>query len=259
MSSSRPSVLLLHGQPGSARDWTELVVALGDGIDAIAIDRPGWDGQGPPRNLAGNAAAALDTLDARGVERALVVGHSLGAAVAAHLAVSQPERVAGLVLAAPAANRAALEPFDRWLGLPVAGRLASAAALTGLGLSLRLGPARRRVGQRTGLGDAYLKSSGQDLMAPRAHRAFFSEQRTMLRELGPLQDSLHAIQTPTWIVSGSEDRIVSSVASRVLAAQIPGAELVVLRGAGHLLPQRHAPALAETITAALDCLSAVTG
>jgi pimeloyl-ACP methyl ester carboxylesterase len=259
MSSSRPSVLLLHGQPGGARDWTPLVIALGDGVDAIAIDRPGWDGHSPPRNLAGNAAAALEILDARGIEQALIVGHSLGAAVAARLVLSEPERVAGLVLAAPAANRAALEPFDRWLGLPVAGRLASSVALTGLGLALRLGPARRRVVQRTGLRDAYLKSSGQDLMAPWAHRAFFSEQRTMLRELGPLQDSLHAIHTPTWIVSGSEDRIVSTVASRVLATQVPDAELVVLRGAGHLLPQRHAPALAQTITAVLDRLSAVTG
>ena len=242
MSSSRASVLLLHGQPGGARDFAPLVMALSDDVDAIAIDRPGWDGHSPPRNLAGNAAAALEILDARGTEQALVVGHSLGAAVAARLAVSEPERVAGLVLAAPAANRAALEPFDRWLGL-----------------TLRVGPARRHVAQRTGLQDAYLKSSGQDLMTPWAHRAFFSEQRTMLRELGSLQDSLHAIQTPTWIVCGSEDRIVSSVASRILAEQIPGAELVVLRGAGHLMPQRHAPAPAEMIVAALDRVSAVTG
>ena len=163
------------------------------------------------------------------------------------------------MLAAPAANRAALEPFDRWLGLPVAGRLASSAVLTGLGLTLRVGAARRHVAQRTGLGDAYLKSSGQDLRTRWAHRAFISEQRTMLRELGPLQDSLPAIQTPTWVVCGSADRIVSTVASRVLAAQIPRAELVVLRGAGHLLPQRHAPALAELITATLDRLSVVTG
>ena len=259
MSSSRPSVLLLHGQPGGARDFAPLVMALGDDVDAIAIDRPGWDGHSPPRNLADNAAAALDILDARGTEQALVVGHSLGAAVAARLAVSEPERVAGLVLAAPAANRAALEPFDRWLGLTGLGRLATAAALTGLGLTLRVGPARRHVAQRTGLQDAYLKSSGQDLITPWAHRAFFSEQRTMLRELGSLQDSLHAIQTPTWIVCGSEDRIVSSVASRILAEQIPGAELVVLRGAGHLLPQRHAPALAEMIAATLDRVSTVTG
>ena len=80
MSSSRPSVLLLHGQPGGARDFAPLVMTLGDDVDAIAIDRPGWDGHSSPRNLAGNAAAALETLNARGTERALVVGHSLGAA-----------------------------------------------------------------------------------------------------------------------------------------------------------------------------------
>ena len=48
----------------------------------VAIDRPGWDGRSVPADLTGNARAALAALDNRGIDRATIVGHSLGAAVA---------------------------------------------------------------------------------------------------------------------------------------------------------------------------------
>lgn len=138
-----------------------MVSALDGRAAPIAIDRPGWDGTTTPRDLAGNAHAALAALDARGVERATVVGHSLGAAVAAWLAVHHPERVAALVLAAPAANRAALEWLDRWLTLPLAGTLTSAASLTGLGLALSTRPLRRRIARSYGLDEEYLRTAGR--------------------------------------------------------------------------------------------------
>src|SRR5438270_5415299 len=107
-----PSVLLLHGQPGSAADWKLVRSAIGERARTIAIDRPGWNGDGPARDLSGNVQAALSTLDAAGVEQAVVVGHSLGGAVAAWLAAEHPARVTALVLAAPSANRASLNRLD---------------------------------------------------------------------------------------------------------------------------------------------------
>jgi len=92
--------LLLHGQPGGAADWDGVRSALDGRATALAIDRPGWDGETRAQDLAGNARAALAALDAHGIERAVVVGHSLGAAIAAWLAVHHGERVSALVLAA---------------------------------------------------------------------------------------------------------------------------------------------------------------
>src|ERR1700722_12239334 len=112
---------MLHGQPGGGRDWGRVVQALGTRAQAVAIDRPGWDGQSQAEDLAGNGQAALSALQERGIERAAVVGHSLGAAIAVWLAVHHPERVSSLVLAAPAANRASLAALDRWLAGPVGG------------------------------------------------------------------------------------------------------------------------------------------
>lgn len=143
--------LLLHGQPGGAADWDGVLAALDGRATAVAIDRPGWDGRSPARDLAGNARAALDVLDARGVERAAVVGHSLGAAIAAWLAVHHGERVSALVLVAPAANLAALGRLDRWLAAPGLAELSGATAMASLGLALSVDRVRERLASAVGL------------------------------------------------------------------------------------------------------------
>jgi pimeloyl-ACP methyl ester carboxylesterase len=259
-TSRAAPVLLLHGQPGSARDWTRVISALNGpgGHDGgrpraapIAIDRPGWDGTTAPRDLAGNAEAALTTLDARGIERATIVGHSLGGAVAAWLAADHPDRVAALVLAAPAANLASLEWMDRWLTLPLAGTLTSAASLTALGLTLSAGPVRQWIARSSALDEDYLRDAGRDLLSSRVRRAFDTEQRALVTDLPVLESRLAQVRAPTWIVTGSADRVVPAAAPPRLSDQIPDARLVVLERAGHLLPQLHARRLTETIELAL--------
>src|SRR5436305_10189633 len=101
-------VLLLHGQPGRAQDWDAVRSAVAGRAHCVAINRPGWDRETRPVDLAANAEAALTALDAAGLKQVTVVGHSLGGAVAAWLAAEHPERVGALVLAAPSANRASL-------------------------------------------------------------------------------------------------------------------------------------------------------
>jgi pimeloyl-ACP methyl ester carboxylesterase len=243
-------VLLLHGQPGGARDWDRVVAALGPRAQTIAIDRPGWDATSRPSGLDGNADAALAALDAHGVSRAIVVGHSLGGAVAAWLAARDADRVAALVLAAPAANVTSLDRLDRLLALPVAGDVASAAVLSGIGVALAIPALRRRIAAELQLDDRYLSASAPKLLAPRAWRSFVAEQRVLVRELPELERRLAAIAAPTTIVCGTEDRVVTAAAARALQTQIRGAHLVMLRGAGHLLPQGHAGELAEVIATA---------
>ncbi len=248
MSAPAP-LLLLHGQPGSARDWDRVRAELPPTVAPIAIDRPGWDRQRPPASLDENALAAVAALDARDVDRAMVVGHSLGAAVAAWLAVNHPDRVSGLVLAAPAANAAALDWIDELLALPVAGALAGAVALSGVGLALTTPPLRRRIARELELDDDYLGAAARGLLTPGAWRAFATEQRALVREIPELEGRLGRIATPTTVVYGSADRIVPPHSARRLAGQIPGARIVVLEGAGHLLPQRRARQLAAVIAA----------
>lgn len=246
---SNDAVLLLHGQPGAAADWERLRGSFSDrppGV--IAIERPGWDGRSAVTGLAGNARAALAALDSAGVARATVVGHSLGAAVAAWLAASAPERVGRLVLVAPAANLESLSGMDYLLAAPFVGWLASVGAMAGGGLVLGAGPLRRWVAEATALDDRYLRAAGRMLLAPRAWRAFVREQRLLVRDLPVLERRLGDISAPTTIVAGTADHVVPIAAARRLAGQIRGAKLVEVEHAGHLLHVQQPGRLAEIIS-----------
>jgi pimeloyl-ACP methyl ester carboxylesterase len=243
-------VLLLHGQPGAAADWTHLIGTVTDRLpNVIAIERPGWDGRSAVTGLAGNAGAAIAALDAAGVARATVVGHSLGAAVAAWLAASSPERVGRLVLVAPAANLESLGAVDYLLAAPLVGWLASVGAMAGGGMILGARPLRRWVAEASALDERYLRAAGRMLLSPRAWRTFVREQRFLVRDLPVLEHRLADIAAPTTIVAGTADRVVPIGAARRLASQIAGAELVEVEHAGHLLHVQHAGRLAEVIVA----------
>jgi pimeloyl-ACP methyl ester carboxylesterase len=244
---SNDPVLLLHGQPGAAADWDALRASIGPEMRTLAIDRPGWDGRSRATDLDGNARAALAELDRAGAARATVVGHSLGAAVAAWLASSAPDRVGRLVLIAPAANAESLTAFDSALAAPVLGTVASVAAMAGAGVALAGAPVRRWVAETTALDDRYLRAAGRVLRSPAAWRAFVYEQRALIRDIPALEARLGRLSAPATIISGSLDRVVPLHAARRLSAQIPGAELVVIAGARHLVHVQHADRVAGIV------------
>lgn len=246
-----PCVLLLHGQPGTADDWRRVRAAIGDRARTIAIDRPGWNGHGSAHDLAGNAQAARAALDADGADRATVVGHSLGAAVAAWLAAEHPERVTGLVLAAPSANRASLNRLDLLLAAPVTGPVVAATGLLAAGIALEASVLRRRIAARLGLDESYLRETGARLLRPNTWRTFVAEQRMLIGALPELERRLTSISSPTTVITGTADRIVSPASARELVAQLREAELVQIEGATHLLPQERPDDLAEIIVRAV--------
>jgi pimeloyl-ACP methyl ester carboxylesterase len=219
----------------------------------LAITRPGWEPGSPALGLEGNAAAAVRALDEAGVPRAVVVGHSLGGAVAAWLAVQEPERVAALVLVAPAADTRSLTTVDRLLAAPVLGEVLSAALLAGAAGAVAAPRVRRLVGARLGIDPRYLRWSGSMLLRPGTWRSFVAEQRMLIRELPMLEAQLQRIVAPTTIVVGTADRVVPLTSARAVAGQIDGARLVELQGAHHLLHQQCPGELADLIVAAAGC------
>jgi 3-oxoadipate enol-lactonase/3-oxoadipate enol-lactonase/4-carboxymuconolactone decarboxylase len=243
-------VLLLHGQPGNAHDWDRVRSAIGARTKTIALDRPGWDGRSAPLDLAGNARFALSLLNREGIERAVLVGHSLGGAIAAWLAAEHPERVRALVLAAPSASCASLNRLDELLAAPILGAALTTSLFAGAAATLSVAPARRRLARRLGLEDAFLRRYARRLRNPLIWRAFVVEQRRLVRQLPDLETRLPGIGVPTTIVIGTADRIVTPASARLLSSQIPGADLVQLDLATHLVVLERAAELAELIVAA---------
>jgi pimeloyl-ACP methyl ester carboxylesterase len=249
MSGSFP-ILLLHGQPGAGGDWDAVRRALPPELDVLAPDRPGWDGRSRALGIAQNADAAAALLAERGIERAVVAGHSLGGTIAAQLAISHPDRVAALVLVAPAANRGSLQLLDRLLALPGLGDAATVAMLSATGAVLGLSGVRTRAARELALGEPYLARRGRTLRSPAGWRGFAIEQRALVAEVAGLEAALGRITAPTTIVAGRDDRMIPSEATRLLARQIPGARLIELEHVGHLLPQLAAEALAGLLAQA---------
>ena len=100
------TVLLAHGFPESSRMWVPLMEALDSRLSVVAWDAPGY-GDSPPLTVeapdASDYAAALNRLLAElDISRCILIGHSLGALVAARLAVVSTNRVATLGLVSPA-------------------------------------------------------------------------------------------------------------------------------------------------------------
>jgi pimeloyl-ACP methyl ester carboxylesterase len=104
-AGSGPAVVLLHGYGESLLSWRSTLDHLAREADVLAIDLPGFGlSSKPPRGYSTDdyARAVVAALDEAGMGSAVLVGHSLGGAVALATAVLYPDRVAGLVLLAPA-------------------------------------------------------------------------------------------------------------------------------------------------------------
>ena len=136
---SGPPLLLVHGVGTSAGEWSWVLPTLARDHLVYAIDLPGFDGSArlPDYSPAFYARFVGAFLDALRVERLAVIGNSLGGLVALHLALSDPERVAALVLSDSAGLGRTVNPVQAALSSPGGGELAMAWAKTPLGAAER--------------------------------------------------------------------------------------------------------------------------
>lgn len=114
-------LVLLHGQPGSPADWDQVAERLPPQLHTIAADRPGYGTNPlPAGGLAANAHALISDLNARRIDRAVLVGHSYGGGIALSAAKMFPHRVEAVVLLA-SVGPGCINIWDRVLAAPVAG------------------------------------------------------------------------------------------------------------------------------------------
>jgi pimeloyl-ACP methyl ester carboxylesterase len=248
-------LVLLHGQPGSPADWQQVVGRLPAQLHAIAVDRPGY-GSSPlaPAGFAANARALLDDLDARGVKRAVLVGHSYGGGVALSAASLAPQRVEAVVLLA-SVGPGCVNGWDRLLAAPGAGQLCALVAwrLTPWIARARLARISRRRGSPL-RPDEHVNWQVWG-RAGREHgqlwRTFLTEQRSLLRELGELESAVASVRAPVLLLADPEDTQVPVGTARRLAQTLPDARLQLVHGAGHHLPRRVPDVVADAIVAFL--------
>ena len=99
-----PTILLVHGAPGTIRDFRWLTPVLSKWARVIVVDMPGYGLAHPtrfPETLSGRTAYLSEILDVYGVKRCVAIGHSFGSWAVANLGLREPERVLGVGMISP--------------------------------------------------------------------------------------------------------------------------------------------------------------
>jgi len=231
-------VVFLHGLGASMYAWRKNLAAVtAAGFRVIAFDNRGFglsDKPPAPYDNAAYARLAIALMDSLRLRDAVLVGHSMGGAIAADVAIEYPQRVRGLVLVG-SAGLGVREPLllrmARW---PVPGRVA--LALRGRGFTARL------------LRSTYFdpgkvtEADVDQYYAPVARPEYGPALLGVLRQFrfDALEARLDRIAAPTVVLWGEEDRWVPLGLGRALAAGITRSAFVSVPRAGHSV-QEEAP------------------
>ncbi len=241
-----PPIVLVHGVTLSLETWALQLAGLSDFHRVIAIDQ-----RGHGRSVAGQGEGAfsfermaddlLEVLEALDVRGGVLVGHSMGGMVAMTAAIEQPDRLArhigGLVFVATSAAPVA------GVGLPPAAidRVSRIAAR-------RIGRLDRTSGTLLG-GEVTSGWTSRFGFGVRPDPAHIELTRTMIGSMSPaalteltgsisghdVRAGLAGITMPVRVVVGSRDVLTPPFHAKRLAAAIPGAELDILPGCGHMV------------------------
>ena len=236
------AVVLIHGFGGSTFSWRETLPALAEqGYYGIAIDLKGFGFSDKTfdedYSHPAQAAFVIEILDRLEVEQAVMVGHSMGANVISHLAISYPERVTKLVIVDGAVVMGD-EP---------------ATGLDGGGWLLRIPQLRRigRIAARSVISEEQIQSmletavSDPASLTPDMIQGYYAPLTIKDWELSlfgimrdrdqnALPEPVESITQPTLIIWGEDDTWVEPGRGEALLEALPNATAVVVSDAGHL-------------------------
>lgn len=226
-------LVFVHAAGSSGDEWVQQRLAFAARHDVATPDLPGHgrSAEPPLRSIADMAAWIARTQDVRD---AVVIGHSMGAAVSVALAARHPLRALALVGAARRLRvpEGFLERVARDPSVAVE-RLASSGFARG---------ARAALVEKA---SAYLARTDPAVLAAdfAASAAFDAAEH------------LSSVTVPTLVVAGAEDRMTSPEDSRAVARGIRGAELAVIEGAGHMVMLERPRELNERLERFLQVLA----
>jgi len=226
-----PPLLLVMGMGFSSRAWHTLPALLRADFRVVVLDNCGTGRSSVPRRIFRTrdmADDAIAVLDALGLSRVDVFGISMGGMIAQELALRHPDRVRALVL-----------------GATFAGHLRSAKPSPIVAFELlravvrgeRIAPAKLA---RLLVSDAYFSGDPEGFArwmgVVEAVRGRVALRQMLAVITHETRKRLPRLEVRTLVVTGDADRLVPPANSLELARLIPGAELLVLRGAGHVFP-----------------------
>ena len=243
-------VVLLHGNAGFARDFSGSLPLVARRYRGWILERPGHGESERPTDrmtLDDHVRWLHITLESLSVVRPYLVAHSWSGALALACALSDPGRVAGIVLLAPLVAPISINPLDRLLDSPATKRW--------LHMGIVTNTARRQV--TTSLRKAffpdpvpedYLNEALRQWTRPGQLAAIAQDNIAAARALPALTERYRTLQVPVVIVEGDRDQLLASEEhGQYLHRAAPHSRHILLVGAGHEIQHTHPAAVMEAL------------
>ena len=237
-------LLFIHGLGYDRRGWGPLPALLADDFQVLLFDNRGVGESDVPEGpyaVSQMAADAVAVLDAAGVERAHVLGVSLGGYIAQEIALTYPERVRRLVLASTAPGGPRSHPMPQ-AGLEAFGRFPTMEREAGLRLMVESSLGAHGVRERPEL--------VEEIVAYRLERAPTLagwQAQAYAGATFDAYDRVPGIATPTLVLHGGTDTVVDPRNAELLRELIPGARVELVPDRGHLVVWEEAELLAPIV------------
>ena len=240
VAGSGPPVVLIHGMLNSSSHWQSVALSLAREHTVLAPDLIGHGDSAAPRgdySLGAHAASIRDLMAAIGIDRATIVGHSLGGGVAMQFFYQFPQRVERLVLISSGGLGHEVSPMLRTAALPGVSALLSAIRPRLLSAMWDTGARLRAREVRAGVYVQAIARALRPLENAGARAAFLQTLRSVIDVHGQrvsATDRLYLLESmPTLIVWGERDHTIPIEHGRLAQAAIPHSVFRTLPSAAH--------------------------
>ncbi|NJO77978.1 MAG: alpha/beta hydrolase [Cyanobacteria bacterium RM1_2_2] len=236
-------IVLLHGFMGRGECWETLVSALKPHYRCICLDMLGFGESSKPMiryDIALLVRFVRAVVTALAIEPCGLIGHSLGGWVSAAYALTHPDSVTALVLAAPAGIRddSFCGRYDHLRPLLWQTPIVDAALWF-------LQPLARISGNQKSL--AQIRWMRRELNGQPAPRSFLLGRMRPEDAIDTVEKEIHQLTVPTLVITGEQDETIPLWHSQTYANKIPQAQLALIPNADHALPQRYASEMVDIL------------
>jgi pimeloyl-ACP methyl ester carboxylesterase len=241
-------LVLISGIGYSLWQWHRMVPLLAEHFQVITFDNRGVGESDKPQGPYSAQMLAADTsglLEALGVDRAVVLGHSMGGFIAQALALDFAEKVEKLILCATNFGGPRHVPVT-----PDAMKVltdVSSDALTRFKHGLAVSTAPGWAEAHPELIREWVEWRVANPIEPAAYQAQLAIGLALLPESAAFESRLSEIEIPTLILFGAHDKVVPPENAALLAEQIPWSKIVIFPDAGHFFPMEIPEAAAQAV------------
>jgi pimeloyl-ACP methyl ester carboxylesterase len=241
MAGKGPAILLIHGIGDSSETWAPIIPGLAQHYRVIVPDLLGHGHSDKPRadySIGGYANGMRDLLSVIGIDRATLVGHSLGGGIAMQFAYQYPERTERIVLVSSGGVGRQVSPLLKAASLPGSELLLAALNLPGMrsqiGAMVKL---LQMTGTRLGIDGQDVLRVVEALPDATSRAAFTRTLRAVVDwrgQVGTLLDRCYLTEgMPTMLMWGDKDPILPALHAGIAHVAMPGSRLELFAGSGH--------------------------